>query len=127
MKVYYDRLAYIIFVAEARLQDASYTKLGLQAQTVPVDEPTMKLDLSNCVDDRHTQYRVLREFGCALGLAYQHQHPEYLRIMNRFIDIEATMDCYGIKKLSHYREKFGRLTSELFQSDYAVHSIMHYP
>ena len=87
----------------------------------------MVLNLRDCTDDFHKESTILHEFGHALGLGHEHQHPEYLEVMKKFIDIDATMYCYGIEKLSFYREQYGELNYELMKTEYDVHSIMHYP
>ena len=88
--------------------------MGCLAETVSLDHPTMVLNLRNCVDDYHKEFTILHQFGHALGLGHEHQHPEYLATMEKFIDVDAAMDCYGIEK-------------SLWRTEYDVHSIMHFP
>ena len=87
----------------------------------------MVLNLNDCVGDYHKRALILHEFGHALGLAHEHQHPDYLEVMKKFIDIDATMDYFGMEKERVYREQCGKLQYELEKSEYDVHSIMHYP
>ena len=117
-----------VCAGEATARAGSWSKLGCQAQTVrSLDDPTMVLNLRDCTDDYHKESTILHEFGHALGLGHEHQHPVYLKVMEKFIDIDATMDCYGIEKPSFYRDQYGELNYELEKTDYDAHSIMHYP
>ena len=87
----------------------------------------MILNLNDCKDDYHKEATILHEFGHVLGLGHEHQHPEYLEVMKKFIDIDATMNCYGIEKPSFYREQYGKLNYTLVKTQYDPDSIMHYP
>ena len=109
------------------VQGGSWSKLGSLADSVPPEQHTMILNLKDCVDDDRKEATILHEFGHALGLGHEHQHPKYVTVMEKFIDIDATMDCYGIEKPSFYREQYGKLNVKLVKTEYDPDSIMHYP
>lgn len=52
----------------------SYSFLGTDALTCPPDEPTMKI--GTALEDDVFETTVLHEFGHALGLHHEHQHPD---------------------------------------------------
>ena len=87
----------------------------------------MELNLNNCNTDCLIQSTILHEFGHALGLGHEYQHPDYLEVMKDFVDDQATRNCYDIKKISVFREQYESLKYELAKTEYDVHSIMHYP
>ena len=117
-----------MFAGEETSRGGSWSKLGVEANEIKLDsEPTMVLDLKDCRDDYHVRSTILHEFGHAYGLAHEHQHPDYLTIMEEFIDIDATMDCYGIEKPREYHEQFGKKIHDLQKNEYDPDSIMHYP
>ena len=128
ISLYFCQFTSIISVAEASSQGGSWSNLGSEAQQVgDINLPTMVLNLNDCTSDYLMESTILHEFGHALGLGHEHQHPDYLEVMQDFIDSKATMDCYGIKKISFFREQYGQLNFELAKTEYDVHSIMHYP
>lgn len=90
-------------------------------------EPTMELDLKGCYNDYMIEYNILHQFGHALGLCHENQHPDYLEVMSDFLDVKAILDFHRIKKISTYLEHFGKLEFIVAKTDYDVHSIMHLP
>ena len=86
----------------------------------------MMLDL-NGISDSRKEHTILHEFGHALGLAHEHQHPDYLRVMGKFLDEAAMRTCTKIKKLSSFQDQYGELPYGLMKTRYDVESIMHYP
>ena len=79
-----------MFAAEETSRGGSWSKLGIEANDVKEGEPTMVLDLKDCRDDYHVKSTILHEFGHAYGLAHEHQHPDYMSKMEKFISIDAT-------------------------------------
>ena len=88
----------------------------------------MVLNLSN-QNDYNKMHIILHEFGHALGLGHEHQHPEYIRVMEQFLDDGATMLCFKIPTVAVYDDQFKELKYDLAEEskDYDVDSIMHYP
>ena len=52
----------------------TWSRLGNTALNAPKDEPTMHIDLST--PKRSLERYILHEFGHALGLEHEHQHPD---------------------------------------------------
>lgn len=58
--------------------DGSWSVLGTQCRTVPVDQPTMNYGwLTAGSTEDEVQRVVLHEFGHALGLIHEHQNPRH--------------------------------------------------
>ena len=106
----------------------SWSMLGCEAQEEEdFEQPTMVLRLNGC-NDKQKRHIIRHEFGHALGLGHEHQHPEYLDVMRDFLVTKDVMDCYGIKNLRLYQTQFGPLEHyDLTKTNYDPHSIMHYP
>lgn len=88
----------------------------------------MVLNLSGYDDDDRKKYIILHEFGHALGLCHQHQHPDYLDAMKFFLEKDSICKkYYGIKTLQNYDDQFGPLSRyKLADGEYDKDSIMHY-
>ena len=87
----------------------------------------MVLDLKDCKEDYYLKSTILSVFGHALGLGHEHQHPDYLKIMKEFIDVEATMYCFGLNSRQEYQEQYGEMVRGLQKTKYDPNSIMHHP
>lgn len=53
----------------------SWSAVGTKAKLMPMDEPTMHIDLVQTADLLNQAIR--HEFGHALGLVHEHQHPDH--------------------------------------------------
>lgn len=119
-----------MYAAEATSRTGSWSKLGSEAEQEAVKgdtlQPTMMLDLK-CCDDYHKEHIILHEFGHALGLAHEHQHPDYLSVMKKFLDENAMMIHTNIMKVSSFLKQYGELKYELMKTSFDAKSIMHYP
>ena len=69
-------------------------------------EPTMVLDLRGMNHNRR-QFTILHEFGHALGLRHEHQHPDYWRVMDRFLDEGKIYDCFEIDDVNEFKKQHG--------------------
>lgn len=57
------------------LGDGHWSYVGTDCRTIPASQPTMNLHLNECDSDDNFRRVVLHEFGHALGLEHEHQHP----------------------------------------------------
>lgn len=55
--------------------EGSWSLVGTQAKTHPIDKPTLHIDLIQTPDLLNQTIR--HEFGHALGLEHEHQHPDH--------------------------------------------------
>ncbi len=105
--------------------DQTYSLMGTDALTVGPSDATMVLGLK--IDDPHFEAKVVHEFGHALGMHHEHQHPD--------ADIP-----WDLPKLYAHFAKAGESAEEvdrqiLYKVDrslmlatrYDRKSIMHYP
>ncbi|MFL1548614.1 M12 family metallopeptidase [Pseudomonas sp. D47] len=103
----------------------SWSALGTDALHLHRSEPTMSIDFTN--PDDTARAHVLHEFGHALGLLHEHQHPECsLNIdeqaaYEHFTSQNFTKDDVGNNILGQFD------ASEVKTSEYDKDSIMHYP
>lgn len=103
----------------------NWSELGIDALEVPRDEPTLNINVHN-TDTRTIQKNTLHEFGHALGLQHEHQHPQRPFTFNK-ADIYKTFGASG--------EGWGTITSNILTpldpaglqtTAYDKKSIMHY-
>ncbi|AUG06260.1 M12 family metallopeptidase [Pseudomonas sp. S09G 359] len=99
--------------------------IGTQARNRPIDQPTMHIDLV----DKTAQalnHSIRHEFGHALGLEHEHQHPDNTIHWNKKELLDAT-ELLGINEAE---TKFNILTvfdrNTTIYSAYDQKSIMHY-
>ena len=90
----------------------------------------MILDLSG-KDDYHIQFTILHEFGHALGLYHEHQHPQYLKVMKDYLSPEKMMDILSMRttQVDDFNRQYLELNDfddHFIKPNYDSKSIMHY-
>ncbi|KAK7941453.1 uncharacterized protein PG986_013840 [Apiospora aurea] len=100
----------------------SYSSVGLDCASVPQSEPTMNLDL-DYTDRDYVQHTILHEFGHALGLWHEHQHPRCGFRWQRFM-IDVSQPHFD---LNFERIQLGPKAAKERLTPYDEKSIMHYP
>ena len=107
----------------------SLSKVGVQAQNDP--ESANKATVTLAIDglpDNEIQHLVLHEFGHILGLCHEHQHSDYLSVMDRFLVSDSELKKTAeIKSLREFKQQYKELNFTAEESGYDKYSIMHYP
>ena len=103
----------------------NWSAIGTYAKRVPKDEPTMHLEPHG---DRPTFFRtILHEFGHALGLAHEHQHPDRKIKFDEKAVFEGFFDKdeFGIGGI--YESIISQFPHKGYLvTDYDEDSVMHY-
>jgi len=89
---------------------------------------TMQLDLSdaNCYQVNKRSL-VVHEFGHALGLEHEYQHPDFWDRIAEFIDGKEISKHLKVgNQLCSSAGVLSRSRKSSYQSDYDPHSIMHF-
>ncbi|WDU61131.1 M12 family metallopeptidase [Pseudomonas poae] len=98
----------------------NWSMIGSSARKIPQGQPTMHLDRTD--DSKAFRQTALHEFGHALGLEHEHQHPEHDINWNK----EAIYAQHEDKK-NAYDNYFDLPTgAELLVTNYDSQSVMHY-
>ncbi|MDF1512971.1 MAG: hemopexin repeat-containing protein [Anaerolineae bacterium] len=110
--------------------NGSWSYIGTDALAIPTPQPTMNYGwLTPQSSDTEYNRVVLHEFGHALGMIHEHQHPEAGFTWDR----DAVIAYYGgppndwpVSKIEHnVLNRYDRTTTQY--SAFDVHSIMLYP
>jgi hypothetical protein len=102
----------------------SYSAVGTQAKEYPKDSPTMHIDLVQTAD--MLNHTIRHEFGHALGLEHEHQHPEHTINWDKDKWLEEGKKL-GLSKAEVYKNVLDTLDPSLtIRSAYDPKSIMHY-
>ena len=104
----------------------SWSKLGSDAQKVKLDDPTLVLKL-NDMDYYNIRATIVHEFGHALGLGHEHQHPDYWKSIKKFLSVKnMKADLKVTYEDLSYQWANNHLNQGVTKSDYDEDSIMHY-
>lgn len=103
-----------------------WSESGTAALYGPPDEETLNVD-THGFDDKTIQRKILHEFGHALGLEHEHQHPERPFSFNA-PDVYRTFRAGGASRRVIASDILNPLDpAGLKTSDYDQKSVMHYP
>ena len=105
------------------VSEASRSYVGVQAQDVPGDEPTMWLNLSTGGDD-YKKYLVVHEFGHALGLDDEHQRLDFWQSIKKYVDIDKMKK--DIQGNIEWLEDANFYSDDRQFTQYDASSVMHY-
>lgn len=102
----------------------NWSAIGTNAKLIPLDEPTMHIDLFQTADVLNQSIR--HEFGHALGLLHEHQHPDHsVQWDEKKVHNES-------KKLGLSKEEADKEILTVLSRDTATHStydprsVLHY-
>jgi hypothetical protein len=109
--------------------DGSWSYVGLCQGDVPKDKATMNFGwLTPTTDDAEYQRVVLHEFGHALGLVHEHQHPAAKIAWNEPVVLAYYRRTQGWDEETTRHNVFEKYAADqLRQAEYDRDSIMHYP
>ena len=112
----------IRFVANNNVS-GGYSYVGTRAQTdVAADQPTGEIGFEGGLNEFNAG-TIIHEFGHALALLHEHQHPEHTLDYNW----EQIRQDYEDQKIPHLVDvNFAEISSGIVKSDYDQSSVMHY-
>lgn len=103
---------------------AAWSRIGTDAKRVPPPKPTMSIGFNK--PRASVASTIQHEFGHALGLKHEHQHPDRTLELNKTQIYEA----YGLQGKERYEANHDIIRPfprrEVKLSAYDQHSIMHY-
>ena len=110
--------------------------VGMDAQNVPANEPTMVLNLKGKSPSLQRSL-VIHEFGHALGLEHEHQRSDFWEVVGKYLDLDKMMtdldqdltqdsksETAGFE--ANWQKKISDSEEDVSQSTYDPDSIMHY-
>lgn len=102
-----------------------WSKVGTDAKKVALSEPTMGISFTRSADS--VAATIQHEFGHALGLKHEHQHPDRTLDLNRqtIYDEYESRGQFSYKADNDIVSTFSRSQVET-SADYDEKSIMHY-
>lgn len=113
-----------IRISDNETQKGNWSYIGTEAKTASPDEPTLHVDRTD--NDEDFRQTVLHEFGHALGLKHEHQHPEHTINWDKE-GVYASYESSGLDGKTLYENLFELPTgSEMLVTGYDPKSIMHY-
>ena len=86
----------------------------------------MVINLSKSKGDDDVRATILHEFGHALGLGHENQHPFYTQTMKKFLDQYNTWKYSCLKSVPEFLDQYGDVSAPYYKSDYDQMSVVHY-
>ena len=113
-----------IRISDSAERQGNWSSVGTAAKKVPLHAPTLHVDRNE--DSKEFRQTVLHEFGHALGLTHEHQHPENdINWKKGFI--YKGYEGPGVDRGVIYNNFFALPTgSQLLVKNYDPKSVMHY-
>ncbi len=102
--------------------DGGYSYVGIEAKRIDVDKPTMEIGFLGGLNEFNAG-TVIHEFGHALGLHHEHQHPSHTLDFNVG---KIKQDTQYDKDPTLFELAYGPITGQLASTAYDQKSVMHY-
>lgn len=115
-----------IRISTAKDGTGTWSTLGTNALTVRADEPTMHIDFPPSTGN--LEANIMHEFGHALGLEHEHQHPDRRLDFNTPNAYRYFKNRYNWRQSDTYSNILRKLKpADVITRPYDEKSIMHYP
>lgn len=111
------------------LDNRSWSYLGTDALNIDPSEETMHFGwLTSATTEEEFSRVIVHEFGHALGMTHEHEHPQVQINWNKPVVYQHYMQKLGWTKAAVDQNLFSHYSKEETQfSQYDPESIMHYP
>lgn len=111
------------------LRDGHWSYIGTYAKTIPSNQPTMNLEINSRTSATELSRVILHEFGHALGMIHEHQHPLVSIPWDKekvYADLGGYPN-YWSRETVDFNLFATYTTAETTYGAYDKASIMHYP
>lgn len=113
----------------AFLRDGHWSYIGTYAQNISSSQPTMNLEINSRTSATELSRVILHEFGHALGMIHEHQHPQVTIPWDKekvYADLGGYPN-YWSRETVDFNLFATYTTDETTFGAYDKSSIMHYP